>query len=125
MRAHPVKALNLIQDSTRHRWHEGTAIKTAAAPLGNLQPSAKRWVRLLWAGRSKGLDRATATAVSASLRLAGTPIHRRIAAVASRLTPELPSKPGSAPPMAVSSGVRLFFKASWAPRSARYRSRPA
>ena len=29
MRAHPVKALNLIQDSTRHRWHEATASKTA------------------------------------------------------------------------------------------------
>ena len=32
MRAHPVKALNLIQDSTRHRWHEATATKTALGP---------------------------------------------------------------------------------------------
>jgi hypothetical protein len=32
MRAHPVKALNLIQDSTRHRWHESTATKTALGP---------------------------------------------------------------------------------------------
>lgn len=46
MRAHPVKALNLIQDSTRHRWHEATATKTALGPSANLQPSAKPWVRL-------------------------------------------------------------------------------
>ena len=32
MRAHRVKSLNLIQDSTRHRWHEATATKTAAGP---------------------------------------------------------------------------------------------
>ena len=32
MRAHPLKALNLIQDSTRHRWHEATATKTGLGP---------------------------------------------------------------------------------------------
>ena len=34
MRAHPVKALNLIQDSTRHRWHEATTQK----PLSGRRP---------------------------------------------------------------------------------------
>jgi hypothetical protein len=113
MRAHPVKALNLIQDSTRHRWHEATATKTAAGPPATYNRLPNHGLDCSGQDGPKGSIERLVERLRPPLRpraCAHPPPDR-----SRRFAPyaELPSKkPGSARPMAGSSGVSWFFRAS-------------
>jgi len=96
MRAHPVKALNLIQDSTRHRWHEATATKTAAGPSATYnclrshgldcsgpdggKGSIERLAAAVWPPRRPAVQPSTAGSQPSLRALHQSPVQTRLGA---------------------------------------------
>jgi hypothetical protein len=103
MRAHPVQALNLIQDSTRHRWHEATATKTALGPSAIYD--RLRSLGLLAQGRTVQRD-----SIKQLLPRFGPPLR--------------PAKTRLRAAMAASSGVPLVFQSQLGAVLCQYRIRP-